>query len=523
MTATPGRIECILEGGGRIAADSSPSANQTFEMPAAAFVSVGGGNLSISGGPWHIGDTVSTNLVVHNGGDLDGTVTLFLRQGDGGAVSGTTIAVNSGSSSLLEANIEMTNSGNTEIDWWVSSLDGTVDAGLSGVFTISTQSSQSLDATIESIEWDSSEGVTAIWSAELSPGIERMVSAEIGIRIDGFDNSHQIYDISLSPGLRQFESILGEFNGQGEVYVRLTPESWTHSGSNEISEQIPAERPTLRLEQGSETVPPSPVETESAVVSCLLHNDGGATSKAGVIRLLNSEGMVLDEKTSAKLQPSSTGTRVDMNVDSWPEGSTVNLRCWWRVGDNILIAESSHISGTLDVEDESLISSIPVTEVIYGIIIVVVITLISRLAYGWTNIDPDRKISKVDEDVEQSVSKKVGREEQDTTQSLEKQEVPCPSCLQRLSIPSSFSGTVRCPSCRNEFDVAGANETNLPPPVKSEEEIPIEEETEILNSASDSDILPCPKCESKLRVKMEKRPVRARCPACKVEFMAHTE
>ena len=42
------------------------------------------------------------------------------------------------------------------------------------------------------------------------------------------------------------------------------------------------------------------------------------------------------------------------------------------------------------------------------------------------------------------------------------------------------------------------------------------------NVTSESDILSCPDCKAKLRVPLEKRPVRARCPACKTEFMAHS-
>ena len=49
---------------------------------------------------------------------------------------------------------------------------------------------------------------------------------------------------------------------------------------------------------------------------------------------------------------------------------------------------------------------------------------------------------------------------------------------------------------------------------------PAESKTPVV--VSESDILPCPECEVKLRVPMEKRPVRARCPACKTEFMAHS-
>jgi hypothetical protein len=39
-------------------------------------------------------------------------------------------------------------------------------------------------------------------------------------------------------------------------------------------------------------------------------------------------------------------------------------------------------------------------------------------------------------------------------------------------------------------------------------------------ASSLTDLLACPKCEQTLRVALDKRPVRSRCPACRVEFIA---
>jgi hypothetical protein len=41
-----------------------------------------------------------------------------------------------------------------------------------------------------------------------------------------------------------------------------------------------------------------------------------------------------------------------------------------------------------------------------------------------------------------------------------------------------------------------------------------------LESYSESDLLPCPRCEQTLRVPLDKRPIRSRCPACRAEFIA---
>ena len=39
-------------------------------------------------------------------------------------------------------------------------------------------------------------------------------------------------------------------------------------------------------------------------------------------------------------------------------------------------------------------------------------------------------------------------------------------------------------------------------------------------SKSTNDILSCPSCDQKLKIPLDKRPVKARCPACRCEFFA---
>ena len=518
ITATPGTLECTLKNGGRIAEDSNHYYLHEFDMAAAEFSSVGGGNLSILGGPWHVGDTISTNIIVYNAGDLDGSAVLNLRQGINTS-TGFSIDVTSGSSALIEANTQFTQPGIQEIQWWVSSLDGSVDTNLSGQFNINVQDSQSLITTINSINWDATEGLSVNWNLDLSSGLERVVAVEIGIRVDGIDDSRQTYDISLSPGLRTFDTELGIFNGQGEVYISIIPEQWYFADDDEVVEQIPTQRPDLQLGMGVVPIPTNPVTGDSAAVTCVLSNGGSAISAAGVVRLLDSDGLILDEKTSNKLQPSGSSTKTEMEIDSWPDENVVNLRCWWRVGEEILITESSYISGEVIEEEKGMMDSIPIVQLLYGVIVAIVITLMARLGYGWKNADPSAKPKKEEKPKEKK--DKVETKQVETSAS-EKHEVSCPSCAQRLSVPTTFSGTVRCPSCRNEFAVEGEEENS-----RSQQEIESIEEPESADEelivTSSDDILSCPKCESKLRVAMDKRPVRARCPACKVEFMAHSD
>jgi len=542
ITASPGSLSCDLRDGGRISLDSSPVSIFTFTMQAAEFISVGGGNLTITNGQWHVGDVISTNLLIYNGGSLDGSARLYMRH-QGSTSSGQEVMIPSGSSGQLQADLAVSEIGISIIDWWVSSLDGTVTAELSGNFSITVAQEQDLSATITNVKWSAETGVSLDWEVELSNGPSRVVAMEIGFRIDGIDNVRQNNAIILSGGKRMFSVDLGHLSGQGEVYVKLAPEMWLPNGTGIAVAPIPSERPLHRLVHQPNLQPEAPLPGTSATATCSLYNDGQAASIAGIIRLIGSDGHIYDEQTSPALSPSSKGTDIEMQVDSWPSDDLVELKCWWRVGDDILISEQSHISGQVETESESMLSLLPLTHIFYGVIFAIVITLCSRLAYGWKNADPEVLEQKKHAKAERK--KKAAQSQKDSTvvpKSAEKVEVACTSCAQKLSVPRTFSGTVRCPSCRHEFDVEGVPDVAIPAPVTdASEEIRDSPEEDVNNGgeaidsqsippavfedeefsvSSKDDILSCPKCVSKLRVPLEKRPVKARCPACKTEFMA---
>ena len=77
---------------------------------------------------------------------------------------------------------------------------------------------------------------------------------------------------------------------------------------------------------------------------------------------------------------------------------------------------------------------------------------------------------------------------------------------------------MRCPECETKFDVEGKEE--IPSTQNSQPTEPKKTATEDLFSSSDNDILGCPKCTRKLKVPYDKRPAKARCPACSTVFEA---
>ena len=119
----------------------------------------------------------------------------------------------------------------------------------------------------------------------------------------------------------------------------------------------------------------------------------------------------------------------------------------------------------------------------------------------------------------------------------EKIEVACPACDQRLRVPATYSGSARCPACTQTFPVEAIEEEPDEPSVVDQSEFDeddesVDEVVEVMpepeveeekSSASAGDVIQCPDCEQKLKVPYDRRPVRARCPACKCEFRALKE
>ena len=100
-----------------------------------------------------------------------------------------------------------------------------------------------------------------------------------------------------------------------------------------------------------------------------------------------------------------------------------------------------------------------------------------------------------------------------------KKEVSCPSCSQRLNIPIEHNGSVKCPACSMQFSQKNSYKDETEQSVEKDtldEEVIISEP----EASSNNDLLSCPKCEQTLRVALDKRPVKSRCPACRVEFLA---
>ena len=78
MVAKPLVMSCDVSES-RVDASSILPSLLAVDMPSAAFESAGSTTPSLSGGPWHKGDSVQANLLMRNTGDLPGRVRLVLQ------------------------------------------------------------------------------------------------------------------------------------------------------------------------------------------------------------------------------------------------------------------------------------------------------------------------------------------------------------------------------------------------------------------------------------------------------------
>ena len=532
VNVRPGQFDCSVTSSQRLHVDSVTSASHVYDMSAGHLVRAGSDGLTVTGGPFHVGDSIPLAILIHNGGDFSGEATLEVREGDsdgnnlGSWISLETRTLEVGSSLELGAEHISSISGERQIEWRIVSSDSLVANDLSGLISLIVQPSQSLDVTISSLGWTLSEGLNVEVTTTLSSGESRMVLLDIGTSESSGDISQISVEIHLSPGQRTLTYNLGHPISSSIAWVELTPVGWV---SNSIAEdEIALTRPNPQTSVSINTVSPSPpVPGESATISYSLVNEGGGDTLAGELMLidLKNDGEVL-WTGSAPIVSSGENTTASFSLEQWPSGSVVDLRLIWHTSTTDATTTESFLSETAQTSEQGF--TIDWLSIIYGSLGGLFIGLVTRTvmrAKAGKPLLPRRKrgmrTSKPKKSVEKSIDDKV--------------EVACPACDQRLRVPSTYSGSARCPACSQTFPVEAVEEENLETP-DVEDEIEMETESteppteealptpivseQAKTSSSSDDVILCPDCQQKLKVPYDRRPVRARCPACKCEFRA---
>ena len=533
----PGQISCDASNSSRIHVDSITSANHVYDMSAGHLMRAGSDGLTVTGGPFHVGDPAPLAILIHNGGDFSGTGTLEVREGSSdGNNMGSWSAIESrvlevGSSLELGSQYMASVSGERLIEWRVVSPDSLVANDLSGSLILTIQPSQSLESSITSYEWTLQDGLSIELTTLLSTGESRLVLLELGTTTTSGDTTQISTEVFLSPGQRTLSFNLGHPTTSSEAWLELTPISWTSSTNADDQITLVYPNPVASVIIHS-VFPSSPAPGDDVTISYSLVNQGNADTLAGSLMLIDMkrDGEVLwPASGSEAVGAVEFGQNFSGSIDiKWPKGSVVDLSLIWQTPHTDATGSASFLSQVDDsVESEA---SIDWMSIVYGSLAGLFIGLVTRTvmrARAGAPLLSRRERGERKEKPKKSPEKTVD----------EKIEVACPACDQRLRVPATYSGSARCPACTQTFPVEAIEEEPDEPSVVDQSEFDkddesVDEVVEVMpepeveeekSSASAGDVIQCPDCEQKLKVPYDRRPVRARCPACKCEFRALKE
>ena len=488
----------------------------------------GSDGLTVTGGPFHVGDSIPLAILVHNGGDFAGSASLEIRESsigngesEGAWTRLDTRTLEVGSSLELSALFPSTISGGRLIEWRIVSANSLVSEDCSGDISLDVQPSQSLDVELNSYQWTLANGLDVVFTTMLSVGESRPVLLEVGTSGASGELTQISIEVELTPGQRTLTYNLGHPPSSSFAWVKATPISWS---SSELAEdQLGLVRPNPQLTVSIDSVSPStPTPGEPATVTFTLTNSGGGSSLEGDLTLVDTkhDGEVLWVETAPLLE-SGTSVSDTIYLEAWPDDALVDLSLIWHTSDSKNSGFMSFTSQSLESSESG--NTVDWVAIVYGALAGLLIGLVTRTVMRARAGEP--LLSRRERGGRAAKPKKTKSKSIDL-----KVEVACPACDQRLRVPSTFSGTARCPACAQTFPVEaieeieqdGVGQVSEGETSQLVDEDIVEEEQE-KQSSSSSDVIQCPDCEQKLKVPYNRRPVRARCPACKCEFLATKE
>ena len=474
----------------------------------------GSSEIALIGEPAHVGDSLTASILVHNQGQNPEYVTLELSPNDSDTIRGQPVLIYPGSSREVSASFTPSSSGSINLDWNVHSSNGGVARELNGSTIIEVLQPQSIQIVVDSLEWDLVDGLNSEISVYLSDGRSRGVEIEVAIIYQTIETNLQNFEFTMDPGRRELYLALGNPSADSLI-IRINPVTWTPAEEIEIQTSLIS--PVLDLEVSSEGVRNSPQVGETVKIPFSLINNGNTPTLPGEVRIVrNSDRMILDTISTNSVGPENTFSG-EFTVEQWPDSKVVDVDIIWLTSgltESILLEIDTYTDSDTEAElPFDLIAAI------YGTVTGLVLVMFILVLY--------RTVSESVEDTGKSRFNRLrkARGEKKKAAAVEKREIPCPECDQRLNIPNTHSGAVKCPACTARFIVEA---------IDSEDDVSILEE-DINQPKSDSpkpsipqeiiarsmiDLLSCPSCDQSLKIPIERRPVKARCPACRSEFLA---
>lgn len=508
-SARPGLLSCEVSND-RISQNSQFETNLSLLVESAEFETAGGSIPAKLMGPWHEGDDVRLSILVRNHGSKSGNVKIVCEVA-GITYAGDSIQLGVDEAGEIYVDVPMMESGLQMLNWSLQSTDGSIDSGLFGVLNISVAERQTVEISISRVSWDEQNGLSYDWGVNLSEGVQRDVRVRLGY-IDSLQESYLLDTVmSLSPGLTEGTIDLG-FIDADKVIVRANEDNWVAGfGFTSLSVNTPQERAIYSISFDPQTTPNRPVAGESANVKINLENSGMISGAQGNLILMTSSGVLIGERTVEPLDSQTTKTE-QFNLQDWPTGDEVSLVVTWEVSRQVLTADEIFISSATQTEEESSEVTDFIPGILGGIALAAAVILVVRIInsrqdqgskpekkktepldepkpalsdvkiqigcpecsrqlrvpanYSGSvrcpdcnhNFDVEEEQEEVEEEQEEFENETVENivedqveQEQEQEMNDGKTEVACPECSQTLRIPSSYSGSVRCPACKNIF------------------------------------------------------------------------
>ena len=500
-SARPGTLTCQTDGQ-RVWDDSISSVSSILSMTAAAFEAAGSSTPAVLGGPWHKGDMATFSMLVRNHGDSDGLVQL--RCEINGVVSlSEPLSLALDAAGEVSVSIQMTATGQNQVNWSLVSSNGAIDIGLEGVLNIPVLEQQSLAPQISTVEWDSVDGISFTWQIDLDNGVER----EIQLRLGYDSGGSEIYPfdslITVFPGLTTGQYVIGHVDAD-KVVIRINSINWTIGpGPTSAIKSVPSERPEYSVEINPLSSPRDPTFGDETSITIKISNTGLVDGISGQILLVDGNGnLLVQSETDLLLAGEEKEITLTIN---WPSGSEVTLTAKWSIDQSILTSSQSYTSGVSTSSSQSY--EIPFIGIISGLAIAGAVILVMRLK----NSSSERTSSSSKTKNKTPKAKKpIAKSKTSASSTDRKVQVGCPECARQLRVPASYSGKVRCPDCSNRFDVNSRDES--PQEEEEVEEVEKQEKKEVS----------CPDCSQSLRVPSDYSG-SVRCPACKVVFKANSQ
>ena len=491
---------------------SSPVSGEGEKM----FYPAGSSEIAVTGEPVHVGDELTASILVNNQGSNTGSVRLVLSDSTGINLSvGEDVLINPGSSREVSAPLVPASTGALELNWEVTSDDGGVSSELRGSFEVQVYEPQTLGLGFGSVDWTLLSGLNYDISVSLTDGKQRDVSVSVSLVSQGTEKEVQRFNITLDPGLRILSLDLGQPDAD-HISVILEPNGWIPSNSAvNLTWQTSVTPPHISPSVSIGVHEPERPGTDDFVnLPYWLNNSGDSATLPGTLRVVGiSDGMVLAQINVLAVSGGESSPGF-LSIGPWPETPMVEAEVIWSMDGSeatvpLTVFSYSEGGSGWELPFDAMAA---VYGAALGLVVVLVGLVVLRAVSERTpRTESDSKILR-----ESRITRRLERAPM-------KREVRCPSCEQRLSIPAEHTGSVKCPACTTQFSSAQIEGEPDSEEVKQESQGISNEDTTAASeptARSHEEILSCPQCDQKLRIPIERRPVRSRCPACRTEFMA---